>query len=247
MSRQELIWQARAHKCASRSPLRQLGRQQSRVLKRTNDENAVVDCVFISQTLFYIKRDMFNVTDVSISCRKKREREPQTKTAYADTFNWHFCILHSIVDSQLQLIVEFVSVLISVCVCVRGIQRGNCLGIVIGGLFLTLPTPKRCLFLKSSLSIGNPQTLGVCLSLLATCFEKSVSTSLAHTCLRGNEEMFLSSNKVPVVRVTHQRITDRNTVARAKQPPPQDPNGQLHPAKDTQIYSHVHTHIHGHP
>lgn len=75
MSRQELIWQARAHKCSSRSPLRQLGRQQSRVLKRTNDENTVLDCVFISQTLFYIKRDMFNVTDVSIS------RKIQTKSS----------------------------------------------------------------------------------------------------------------------------------------------------------------------
>lgn len=75
MSRQELIWQARAHKCSSRSPLRQLGRQQSRVLKRTNDENTVVDCVFISQTLFYIKRDMFNVTDVSISRKKTNKKQ----------------------------------------------------------------------------------------------------------------------------------------------------------------------------
>lgn len=71
MSRQELIWQARAHKCSSRSPLRRLGRQQSRGFERTNDENTVVDCVFISLSLFYIKRAMFNVTDVGISYKKK--------------------------------------------------------------------------------------------------------------------------------------------------------------------------------
>lgn len=75
MSRQELIWQARAHKCSFRSPLRQLGRKRSHVLKRTNDENTVVDCVFISQTLFYIKRDMFNVTDVSISWKKPKQNQ----------------------------------------------------------------------------------------------------------------------------------------------------------------------------
>lgn len=92
MSRQELIWQARAHKCSSRSPLRRLGRQQSRELERTNDENTVVDCVFISLSLFYIKRAMANATDVGISYKKKN-------CAYANTFNWHFCIFHSIVDS----------------------------------------------------------------------------------------------------------------------------------------------------
>lgn len=93
MSRQELIWQARAHKCSSRSPLRRLGRQQSRELERTNDENTVVDCVFISLSLFYIKRAMANATDVGISYQKKKN------CAYANTFNWHFCIFHSIVDS----------------------------------------------------------------------------------------------------------------------------------------------------
>lgn len=72
MSRQELIWQARAHKCSSRSPLRRLGRQQSRELERTNDENTVVDCVFISLSLFYIKRAMANATDVGISYKKKK-------------------------------------------------------------------------------------------------------------------------------------------------------------------------------
>lgn len=74
MSRQELIWQARAHKCSSRSPLRRLGRQQSRELERTNDENTVVDCVFISLSLFYIKRAMANATDVGISYKKKTVR-----------------------------------------------------------------------------------------------------------------------------------------------------------------------------
>lgn len=93
MSRQELIWQARAHKCSSRSPLRRLGRKQSRELERTNDENTVVDCVFISLSLFYIKRAMANATDVGISYKKKKN------CAYANTFNWHFCIFHSIVDS----------------------------------------------------------------------------------------------------------------------------------------------------
>lgn len=73
MSRQELIWQARAHKCSSRSPLRRLGRQQSRELERTNDENTVVDCVFISLSLFYIKRAMANATDVGISYKKKKK------------------------------------------------------------------------------------------------------------------------------------------------------------------------------
>lgn len=48
-------------------PLRRLGRQQRRKLERTNDENTVVDCVFISPSLFYIKRAMANVTDVGIS------------------------------------------------------------------------------------------------------------------------------------------------------------------------------------
>ena len=72
MSRQELIWQARAHKCSSRSPLRRLGRQQSRELERTNDENTVVDCVFISLSLFYIKRATANATDVGISYKKKK-------------------------------------------------------------------------------------------------------------------------------------------------------------------------------
>lgn len=99
MSRQELIWQARAHKCSSRSPLRRLGRRPSRGFERTNDENTVLDCVFISLPLFYIKRAMFNVTDVGISYKKK-------KCAYANAFNWHFCIFHSIVDSSSQLIVS---------------------------------------------------------------------------------------------------------------------------------------------
>lgn len=74
MSRQELIWQARAHKCSSRSPLRRLGRRPSRGFERTNDENTVLDCVFISLPLFYIKRAMFNVTDVGISYKKKSVR-----------------------------------------------------------------------------------------------------------------------------------------------------------------------------
>lgn len=91
MSRQELIWQARAHKCSSRFPLRRLGRQPSREFERTNDENTVVDCVFISLTLFYIKRATANATDVGILYGKN--------SAYANTFNWHFCIFHSIVDS----------------------------------------------------------------------------------------------------------------------------------------------------
>lgn len=95
MSRQELIWQARAHKCSSRSPLRQLGRQQSRVLKRTNDENTVVDCVFISQTLFYIKRDMVKVTDVSILWKKKPKQKQHMLTHLIGIF----CILQAIVDS----------------------------------------------------------------------------------------------------------------------------------------------------
>lgn len=95
MSRQELIWQARAHKCSSRSPLRQLGRQQSRVLKRTNDENTVVDCVFISQTLFYIKRDMVKVTDVSILWKKNPKQKQRMLTHLIGIF----CILQAIVDS----------------------------------------------------------------------------------------------------------------------------------------------------
>ena len=74
MSRQELIWQARAHKCSSRSPLRRLGRQWSRELERANDENTVVDCVFISLSLFYIKRAMANATDVGISYKKKEKK-----------------------------------------------------------------------------------------------------------------------------------------------------------------------------
>lgn len=39
--------------------------------------------------------------------------QKKKKRAYANTFNWHFCIFHSIVDSLLQLIVQFVSSLIS--------------------------------------------------------------------------------------------------------------------------------------
>lgn len=55
-------------------------------------------------------------------------KKAQTKTTYANTFNWNFCTLQAIVDSQLQLIVQFVSLLIlasesaraRVCVCAFG-------------------------------------------------------------------------------------------------------------------------------
>lgn len=100
----------------------------------------------------------------------------------------------------------------------------------------------------SLLSIANSWTLRVCLSLLATYFEKSVSTSLTHSHASDNEEIFLFPNKVPVVRVTHWRVTDRNAARRrAKQHPPLDPNGQLHPSKDTHIYSPMHTHTQTQP
>lgn len=43
------------------------------------------------------------------------------KKVCANTFNWHFCILDSNADSLLQLIVQFVSSLISVCIYFLGL------------------------------------------------------------------------------------------------------------------------------
>ena len=70
MSRQELIWQARAHKCSSLSGSSEAAGVKQELEQETetaNDENTVVDCVFISLPSFWIKRAASNATDAPIS------------------------------------------------------------------------------------------------------------------------------------------------------------------------------------